>query len=203
MEIIDISRDIMKTPVYPGDPEGYIDPIQNLRAGDSCNLNSIYTCLHTATHVDAPLHFIEGGNTIDKFSLDLFIGECMVVEAPPGPITGAFAEEHFPWDDCERVLIKGNGLSYLMESSAYYVVDSGIKLIGTDSQTIGNHGSNPSIHRALLSADIPILEGLDLSNVEPGRYFLMAQPLKISGVEAAPCRALLVKNHLFWTGTRN
>ena len=203
MEIIDISRDLFKTPVYPGDPEGYVDPIKNIRAGDSCNLNSIYTCLHTATHIDAPLHFIEGGNTIDKFPLDLFIGVCLVVEAPPGPITGAFAEEAFPWSDCERVLIKGNGLSYLMESSAYYVVDSDIKLIGTDSQTIGNHGSNHIIHRALLSADIPIIEGLDLSNVEPGRYFLMAQPLKVSGVEAAPCRAILIKNHLFWTGSRN
>ncbi len=202
MEIIDISRDLLKTPVYPGDPEGYVDPIKNLRAGDSCNLNSIYTCLHTATHIDAPLHFIEGGNTIDKIPLDIFIGECLVVEAPPGPITGAFAEEAFPWDGCERVLIKGNGLSYLMESSAYYVVDSGIKLIGTDSQTIGNHSSNQVIHRALLSADIPILEGLDLSDVEPGRYFLMAQPLKVSGVEAAPCRAVLVKEHLFWTGSR-
>ncbi len=202
MEIIDISRDLMKTPVYPGDPEGYVDPIKNIRAGDSCNLNSIYTCLHTATHIDAPLHFIEGGNTIDKFPLDLFVGECLVVEAPPGPITGAFAEEAFPWDGCERVLIKGNGLSYLMESSAYYVADSGIKLIGTDSQTIGNHSSNQVIHRALLGADIPIVEGLDLSGVEPGRYFLMAQPLKVSGVEAAPCRAILIKEHLFWTGSR-
>ena len=60
MEIIDISRDLIKTPVYSGDPEGYVDPILNLRSGDNCNLNSIYTCLHTATHVDAPLHFIFG-----------------------------------------------------------------------------------------------------------------------------------------------
>ena len=67
MEIIDISKDLLKTPVYPGDPEGYVDHIQSLRAGDHCNLNSVYTCLHTATHVDAPLHFIEGGKTIEKF----------------------------------------------------------------------------------------------------------------------------------------
>ncbi|MBO5066723.1 MAG: cyclase family protein [Clostridia bacterium] len=203
MEIIDISRDLIKTPVYPGDPEGYVDPIFSLRAGDNCNLNSIYTCLHTATHVDAPLHFIDGGVTIDVFPPDLFIGECVVVEAPPGPITGAFAEENFPWQDAERLLIKGNGLSYLMESSAYYVVDSGIKLVGTDSQTIGISGSNQIVHRALLTSNIPIIEGLDLSAVEPGRYFLMAQPLKISGVEAAPCRAVLVKDHLFWSGSRN
>ena len=89
-----------------------------------------------------------------------------------------------------------------MESSAYYIADSGIKLIGTDSQTIGIHGQNESVHKALLSADIPIIEGLDLSNVEPGTYFLMAQPLKIQGLEAAPLRAVLVKEHIFWSGSR-
>jgi len=89
-----------------------------------------------------------------------------------------------------------------MESSAYYFADSGVKLVGTDSQSIGISGTNDVIHRALLSENIAILEGLDLSKVEPGKYFLMAQPIKISGVEASPCRAILVKDHLFWTGTR-
>ena len=126
MELIDISRDLLKTPVYPGDPEGYVDNIKSMRAGENCNLNAVYTCLHTATHVDAPLHFVEGAGAMETLPLDLFIGECLVVETPPGPITGAFAEEHFPWDGCERLLIKGNGLSHLMESSAYYIADSGI-----------------------------------------------------------------------------
>ena len=80
-----------------------------MRQGEKCNLNAFYTCLHTATHIDAPLHFINGGSSIDKFPLSTFIGECVVVEAPPGPITGAFAEENFPWKTAERVLIKGNG----------------------------------------------------------------------------------------------
>ncbi len=200
MDVIDVSRDLLKTPVYPGDPEGYIDDVQSIKRGDRCNLNAVYSCLHTATHIDAPLHFIEGGKSIEQFPPELFLGECAVVEAPPGPITGAFAEENFPWRDCERLLIKGNGLSYLMEASAYYIVDSGIKLLGTDAQSIGNHGSNDVIHKAILSADIPIIEGLDLTDVEPGRYFLIAEPIKIGGLEAAPCRAVLVKDHLFWTG---
>ncbi|MBS7359952.1 MAG: cyclase family protein, partial [Oscillospiraceae bacterium] len=189
MDIIDISRDLMKTPVYPGDPEGYVDPIKKIKDGDNCNLNSIYTCLHTATHVDAPNHFIDGGAKVEGLPLDLFIGECLVVETPPGPITGAFADDNFPFNNCERLLIKGNGFSYLMESSAYYIADSDIKLVGTDSQTIGIHGTNQVIHKALLSRNIPIIEGLDLTDVEPGKYFLMAQPLKVSGVEAAPLRA--------------
>ena len=202
MEIIDISRDILKTPVYPGDPEGYLDEIKSMRQGEKCNLNAFYTCLHTATHIDAPLHFIDGAGAAESMPLDLFIGECQVVEALPGPVTGAFAEDNFPWSGCERLLIKGNGLSHLMESSAYYIVDSGIKLVGTDSQTIGIHGQNENVHKALLTAGIPIVEGLDLTDVEPGRYFLMAQPLKVSGVEGAPLRAVLVKEHIFWSGTR-
>ena len=66
MEIIDISRDILKTPVYPGDPEGYLDEIKSMKQGEKCNLNAFYTCLHTATHIDAPLHFINGGSSIDE-----------------------------------------------------------------------------------------------------------------------------------------
>ncbi len=201
MQIIDISKDIMKTPVYPGDPEGYIDEIKSMKSGEKCNLNAFYTCLHTATHIDAPLHFLQDGKSVEKIPLEYFIGECVVVEAEPGPITGAFAEDNFP-TNAERVLIKGNGNSYLMESSAYILADLGVKLIGTDSQSIGISGTNEKIHRELLLSDIAILEGLDLSAVEPGRYFLLAQPLKISGVEAAPVRALLIKDHLFWTGTR-
>lgn len=200
MDIIDISRDILKTPVYPGDPEGYLDPIESIREGGHCNINSFYTCLHTATHIDAPLHFIDGGAPINTLPLSRFIGECVVIETPPGPITGDYAEKYFPWKTCERLLIKGGGLSYLMESSAYFVSDSGVKLIGTDSQSIGIHGTNVPIHKALLGSGTSILEGLDLSGVSPGRYFLLAQPLKISGVEAAPCRALLIADHLFWTG---
>ncbi len=201
MEIIDISRDILKTPVYPGDPEGYLDEIKSMKKGEKCNLNAFYTCLHTATHVDAPLHFVNGGAAIEEIPLATFIGECVVVEAPPGPVTGAFAEDNFPFS-AERVLIKGNGNSYLMESSAYCFADTNVKLLGTDSQSIGYGSSNEIVHRALLAENIAILEGLDLSRVEPGKYFLMAQPLKISGVEAAPCRAILIKDHLFWTGTR-
>ncbi len=200
MEIIDISRDILKTPVYPGDPETYIDNAKRIRSGDSCNLNAIYTCLHTATHVDAPLHFIDGAESIDKIPLDLFIGECLVVEAPPGPVTGAFADDNFPYKGCRRLLIKGNGNAHLMESSAYFIADSDIKLVGTDASTIGLSGKNDVIHKALLGRGIPIIEGLDLTDVEPGKYFLVAQPLKISGVEAAPLRAVLIKDNLFWVG---
>ncbi len=201
MDVIDISRDLLKTPEYPGDPKNYVELVQRIKGGDSCNLSAVYTCLHTATHVDAPRHFIDDGATIDELPLDVFIGECYVVEAPPGPITGDYADKNFYIEGCERLLIKGNGLAHLMESTAYDIALSGIKLIGIDNCTIGKGETNPRVHTALLAENIPIIEGLDLSDVEPGRYFLMAQPIKIGGVEAAPLRAVLVKEHIFWTGT--
>lgn len=139
---------------------------------------------------------------MDKIPLDTFFGECIVVEAPPGPITGKYAEDNFNFLHCERLLIKGNGLSYLMESSAYFLTELGIRLVGTDSASIGIHGTNAPVHKALLGAGTAILEGLDLTDVKPGRYFLSAQPVKLSDVEAAPCRAILIKDHLFWTGDR-
>ena len=201
MELIDISRDILKTLPYPGDPETRVDRVESMSAGGHCDVTAVYTCLHTATHVDAPSHFLEGGDSVDALPTELFVGECTVIEAPPGPISGAWAEEHFP-QRCERLLIKGGGLAYLMESSAYILQDIGCRLFGTDSASVGVHGSNGPVHRALFTSGVTILEGLDLTDAAPGRYFLLAQPLKIGGVEAAPCRALLVKDHLFWTGSR-
>ena len=200
MKIIDISRDVLNTPAYPGDPETFSTSVKSIKNGDHCNLSDFYTGLHTATHIDAPLHFIDGGESIDKLDLGIFIGDCVVVEAPPGPITGAFADEHFPTKNCERLLIKSGGKAHLIESSAYFMSDNGIKLVGTDSDSIGIHENNIVVHKALLGRGTVILEGLDLENVAPGRYFLMAQPLKISGTEASLCRALLVEDHLFWTG---
>lgn len=202
MNLIDISRDVLKTPVYPGDPETFTTEVKSIKNGDHCNLSDLYTGLHTATHIDAPLHFIDGGDTVDKLDLGIFIGECVVVEAPPGPVTGAYADEYFSNLNTERLLIKGGGRAYLIESSAYFMSDAGIKLIGTDAASVGIHENNIVVHRALLERGTVILEGLDLEGVKPGRYFLMAQPLKLSGTEASLCRAVLVENHIFWSGER-
>lgn len=199
MRIIDISRDIFNTPVYPGDPEPYIDVIKRIKDKESCNLTAFYSCLHTATHIDAPLHFLDGANSIDKVPLELLIGECTVIEVPSGAITGEYVENKFPRGK-KRLLIKGGGNAAFIESGAAAAAEAGVKLIGIDRNSIGLKGQQEGAHKAFAYNNSVILEGLNLEHVEPGVYFLVALPIKISGVEASLTRAVLIADYLFWSG---
>ncbi len=201
MQIIDISRDITRCEIYPGDPDVKLEVVSTLAGGDNCNLSAIYTGLHNGTHADAPLHFIDGGDSIDKADLSAYIGECHVVEVPEGPVTGEYVNEYFP-SDAKRILVKGNGKAWFMESAAEELVFSGVRLIGTDSLSVGTHGCQTGPHVAFLREKAAILENLNLENVKPGKYFLLAQPLKIGGAEAAPVRAVLLADFIFWSGSK-
>jgi len=201
MQIIDISRDITNCALYPGDPEVKLSVVSTLAGGGNCNLSAIYTGLHNGTHADAPLHFIEGGDSIEKADLSVFIGECHVIEVPAGPITGEYVNKYFP-SDAKRILIKGSGKAWFMESGAEEVAFSGVKLIGTDSMSVGTHGAQTGPHVAFLRENVAVLENLDLGEVKPGKYFLLAQPLKIGGAEAAPVRAVLLADFIFWSGNK-
>ncbi len=201
MQIIDISKDITKCDIYPGDPEVSLEVVSALKNGDSCNLSAIYTGLHNGTHADAPLHFIEDGDSIDKAELDAFIGDCYVIEVPEGPITGEFINNFFP-KNAKRVLVKGNGKAWFLESAAEEIAFAGVKLIGTDSLSVGISGNQTLTHKAFLRENVAIVENLDLKKVNPGRYFLLAQPLKIGGAEAAPLRAVLLADMIFWSGSK-
>ncbi len=193
MEIIDVSRELFTSQVYLGDPEPYRDPIRRMSMGDSCNLSGFYACCHTATHMDAPSHFFEDGITIDCMELSRCMGRCTVVEVK-GIITGADIDEILA--QCEdRIILKGNGEAFLSESAAFVLADAGIKLVGTDAASIelGEEEDYPA-HRLLLGEGIPILEGLNLIKVPPGCYRLIAFPLLLGGAEAAPVRAVLLKD---------
>lgn len=196
--VIDITKDLVTTPVYPGDPEPSLKVFSSIAKGDECNMALLQTALHCGTHVDAPLHFIRNGAQINAYDPSVFIGECKVIEVPPGRITGEYVDIHFP-KGYKRVLIKCNGKSYFDKTGAEEVAYLGIKLIGTDSNSIGTAGDQTEPHKAFLGENVAILENLDLSRVKPGNYFLIAPPVKISGVEAAPARALLLDGYVFWT----
>ena len=203
MKIIDISRDLLNTQVYPGDPEPKSEFVNIIGENSECNLSTLFTCVHTGTHADAPLHFIDGGDPIDKLPLEPFVGPCKVIEVPHGAITGEYVNEYFP-TDCERLLIKGDGKAFFMGSAAEEAAALGIRLLGTDSMSVGTKGAQVEPHRAFLSADIAVLEGLDLSDVEPGDYFLFAPPIKLGKLEGAPTRAVLISDYIFWSaGDKN
>ena len=199
VRIIDISRDLMQCEVYPGDPLPELTALETID-GDGCyNLTKISMCTHTGTHIDAPLHFIYQGASIENCPLDAFIGQCTVLEMRPGIITGEDAETLLP-QGCERLLIKGGGRAFFMDSAAEYLAQSNLKLIGTDSLSVGCEGNEIGPHRAFLREGICILEGLDLTDVNPGEYFLFAPPVKIGGAEGAPARAVLIADYIFWSG---
>lgn len=193
--LYDISTDILTSPVYPGDPSPRLERVETIDKNADCNLSTLFCCLHNGTHADAPLHFMDTGASIDQMPLEHFIGSCYVLTVPPGPITGDYVERCFP-RDCRRLLIHGNGNAYFHESGAQALALRKIWLIGTDSSSVGISPAQAKIHRAFMRENISILEGLKLSGVPDGEYFLMAQPLKIGKAEAAPVRAVLKREEL-------
>lgn len=188
MTIYDISREVFTAPVYPGDPVALVKRIADIRTGSEYNLSHIEMGSHTATHIDAPAHFYEDGDTIEKVRLDYCIGWCTVAEFNDA-ITGSMIDDILP-DIKPRLLIKGRGI--LTESAAFALRDAGIKLIGVETLSVGEAQTSRAIHLELLGAGIVLLESLNLSRVPEGDYFLVAPPVKLGGCDGAPCRAVLL-----------
>lgn len=190
MKLYDISRNFFQTRAYPGDPEPRRELLCRMETGDSYNLSAYYACAHTATHVDAPRHFLSDGATIERLPLEPFYGPCTLVTVE-SLITGEDIDSILPY--CEkRVLFRGEGKAFLSQSGAFALAEGGVLLVGTDAQSIGCYGDEEAPHQELLMAGIPILEGLDFTNVPDGSYLLSAFPIKLDGAEGAPARAVLI-----------
>ena len=91
MKIYDISQEVFSCAVYPGDPHPEREIKLKISDGAVCNLSAFSMCAHNGTHVDAPLHFIDGGKSVDRVDLDRFIGYAWVA-AHEGPILAADAD---------------------------------------------------------------------------------------------------------------
>lgn len=199
MKILDISNDLLTAEVYEGDPVPELHPVCTIQNGDYYNLNALYAGLHNGTHIDAPLHFLEGAPDISEIPLEVCIGPCKVLEVSPGVITGEVVENSFP-RGVERLLLKSNGRAFVHESAAETMAYYGCRLVGTDGLTVEPPQGTGAAHRAFLQENVVILEGLNLSEAANGDYFLIAPPIKIGGAEAAFTRALLVSDYIFWSG---
>ncbi len=198
MKIIDISNDLLTAEVFEGDPVPEHRWVKKISDESYYNLSEINACLHNGTHVDAPLHFLSGGEGVEGLDLEKFIGPCRVIEVSPGIITGQLVEDSFP-RDCKRLLIKSKGKAYIHQTAAEIMSYLGYELVGTDGTTVESPESDGVTHRTLLNSDIAILEGLNLSEVSNGGYFLIAPPVKICGAEASFSRALLIADYIFWS----
>lgn len=208
MIVHDISvRLLPGMPTYPGEPGPVLTPINSLDAGDEANVTSFSMGSHTGTHVDAPLHFLRGGPAVDDLRLDDLVGEAWVMDVTgPADISAETLEKASIPSTAERLLFKTqNGRLWdlpafqtdfvaLTADAAEWLVRRGVRLVGIDYLSIEAFGAAPhAAHRALLSAAVVVLEGLDLRGVTPGSYLLACLPLKLAGAEGAPARAVLMQ----------
>lgn len=191
MIIHDISRDTINTPVFDGDPETRAERIKSIDNGDEYNLTEISMSVHSGTHIDAPLHFCGDGQSIDNIRLNTFFGKCTVISVS-GILTGEDMERLLPY--CKRrVLFHGEGKTFISHSAAIVLAESRVVLVGTDAPSIAPSFDEERTHRELARAGIAILENLYLSAIDDGEYDLCAFPVKLGGLEAAPCRAIILE----------
>ena len=191
--IYDITQPLFSCAVFPGDPAPKRDVLADMQKGDVINLTAFSMCSHNGTHVDAPAHFIMDGKTVDQLDLSVFVGDCYVARHE-GDVTAEDARrilDHAAKAGAsERILIAGKAL--VTEAAARVFADAGIKLLGNESQTVGPEDAPMQVHLILLGAEVVLLEGVVLSHVPEGKYFLSAAPLHLDGCEGAPCRAVLI-----------
>ena len=207
MPIYDITVPIRPgMPIYEGDPAVEIAAWSALRKGDSANVSVLHFGAHTGTHVDAPAHFIEGARKIDALSLEVLIGPARVVRVPDdvAEIDPKFLKNS-DLTAIERVLFHTRNsnfwsegfrkdFTHLLPEAAALLVEMGLKLVGTDYLSIEKfHSGDHLTHLTLLSNDVVIVEGLNLSAVPAGDYELICLPLKIAdgAGDGAPARVVL------------
>ena len=196
MKIYDISQEVFSCCVYPGDPSPERQVMMNLPEGAVCNLTAFRMCAHNGTHVDAPFHFIHEGKTVDRVSLERFIGPAYVT-VHEGPVSGVDAEamleqaRRADTEAAKRILVKGSAV--VTEEAAAVFAREGILLFGNESQTVGPEDAPMKVHLTMLGAEIVLLEGIRLGEVKEGVYLLNAAPLNLGGADGAPCRAVLME----------
>ena len=192
--------------VYRGNPPVRIRPAMTLQR-DGVNLSELCLGSHTGTHIDAPSHFVRGGVGVDRLNLDRFIGPAWVADL--GRVRGGINADdltraRIPRGSRRVLLRTGNSrwwhparpfrtnFVYLAADGAAWMVDRGVELVGIDYLSIEGYGvQGAPTHKRLLGAGIPILEGLDLFKVRPGRWQMAALPLRIVNGDAGLTRAVL------------
>ena len=188
--IYDISQEVFTARVWPGDPSPAREVLGDIRKGDTVNLTAFSMCAHNGTHIDAPFHFLSDGKTVDRMPLAAFVGECFVARCE-GELTAADAEEICRRaDGAQRILIAGKA-TVTAEAAKVFAAHP-LLLLGNEGQTVGPAEAPMEVHLILLGRGIALLEGIVLTDVPEGRYFLSAAPLNLGGADGAPCRAYLI-----------
>jgi arylformamidase len=195
------------TPVYAGDAPMKFDFLHDMRKGDAFTLSAYSMGAHSGTHVDAPMHFVRDGASIEQLPLNALIGPARIIDIPDGvqAIDAAELNKH-DWRGVPRVLFRTRSalrgwmssstfhrdFAYIAPDAAKLLADARVQLVGIDYISAEQFGAPaPLTHRTLLGKNIPIVEGLALDRVSAGDYDLIVLPIKVGGHEGAPARAVL------------
>jgi arylformamidase len=191
--------------VYEGDPPVEIERATSISGGDPSNVSRLNLGAHTGTHIDAPVHFIEGAAGVEEIDLEALMGPVTVLDATglSGDIDRAAVQQIGLPADSRRLIFKtqNSGLWDLDHFSSDFIgltgdaaealVEHGVRLVGLDYLSVAPQSDPAPTHVELLGAGVVILEGLDLRAVAPGEYELVCLPLLIPGCDGSPARALL------------
>jgi len=193
-----------QVPTFPGDPCFQRHVTHSMAEGQPYNVSQLVLGTHAGTHVDAPFHFIHEGARVHELPLHALVGRARVVAMLEG--AAVTVEQVRRWDlhGVERLLVRTRNSGtlrqpgfredfvYVEPDAAGLLAAQGLALLGWDYLSIEKFGSHDfAAHRALLGAGVVIVEGLDLSAVEPGDYHLACLPLLIVGADGAPARVVL------------
>ena len=194
-------------PTFPGDPRYAMEFAHKMSDGKPYNVAHLHMGAHSGTHVDAPFHFLANGATVEQLSLDILMGPARVLEIPVPDAIDRFDLEKFDLRGTVRLLFKTRNSGtlrtpefredfvHLTEGAARYLVAAGVMLVGIDYLSVEKFGSTDfPVHHVLLSAGVVIVEGLDLSQVDPGVYEMACLPLRLVGADGAPARVVLRGN---------
>ncbi len=197
------------TPVYQGDAPMKFDFLKDMRKGDALTLSVYSMGAHSGTHIDAPMHFVRDGASIENVSLEALIGPARVIDIPDG-VQSIDANElnRHDWRGTPRVMFRTRSslrgwmasstfhrdFAYIAPDAAQLLADAGVQLVGIDYISAERFGAPaPRTHQILLGKGIPIVEGLALTVVPAGDYDIIVLPIKVAGHEGAPARAVMRK----------
>jgi len=203
---IDISVPLKDEMVHwPGDPPVSIKRVKDLEQGATANLSVISMGAHSGTHVDAPIHFVKQGQGIDEIPIDTLVGRARVIEIRDPESIKPEELLQYRLRRGERILFKTRNSAhvwqkdkfvedfvFISDAAADFLVNRGVRLVGVDYLSVGSfkHGGS-YVHKTLLSKGVWTIEGLNLSNVTPGKYDFICLPLRIVAGDGAPARAIL------------
>jgi len=190
---------------WPDNPAIRVDRMLDMEKGDVCNVSVLSFGSHTGTHMDAPLHFLRNGKSLDKMPLDATIGPARVIEIKDKEAVKVEEIANQRIKPGERILFKTRNSKnawksddfeknfiYISKEAAVFLAKAKVMTVGIDYLSVGGFFKDgKETHDALLSAGIWVIEGLNLAKIKPGKYELNCLPIKVLNSDGAPARALL------------